>query len=124
MIRVGIGIIMENDHILGFRRVGEPFDGYYEFPGGKVEVGEAVPDAIIREIYEELGVAVEIDTFIDSITYDYPNFTVCIDAYYVKIVEGEIVLNVHNDMQWFNGDTMHDVRWLDATYAILNKIMK
>jgi len=57
-IDVAVGILMKpnGDVLLGQRPEGKPYHGYWEFPGGKVETGEAILDALKREFVEELGV--------------------------------------------------------------------
>src|SRR5262249_40222123 len=59
-IDVAVGILMRpnGDVLLGQRPEGKPYAGYWEFPGGKVEPGEAILDALKREFVEELGVAI------------------------------------------------------------------
>ena len=54
------GVIVEKGKILLVRRNIEPFKGYWVLPGGHVEYGERVEDAIAREMKEELGVSVRI----------------------------------------------------------------
>src|SRR5687768_11975695 len=50
------------DFLLAQRPAGKVYAGYWEFPGGKVEAGEAAPDALKRELHEELGIEV-IDSY-------------------------------------------------------------
>ena len=59
-IDVAVGILMKpnGDVLLGSRPEGKPYAGYWEFPGGKVEAGEAVLDALKRAFAEEIGVRI------------------------------------------------------------------
>ena len=59
-IDVAVGILMKpnGDVLLGQRPAGKPYAGYWEFPGGKVEAGEAILAALKREFVEELGVRI------------------------------------------------------------------
>ena len=59
-IDVAVGILLKpnGDVLLACRPEGKPYAGYWEFPGGKVEVGESVIDALKREFEEEIGVRI------------------------------------------------------------------
>jgi 8-oxo-dGTP diphosphatase len=59
-IDVAVGILMKpnGEVLLGSRPEGKPYAGYWEFPGGKVETGEAIIDALKREFAEEIGVEI------------------------------------------------------------------
>lgn len=59
-IDVAVGILMKpnGDVLLGQRPAGKPCAGYWEFPGGKVDPGETILDALKREFMEELGIEV------------------------------------------------------------------
>ncbi|RJG03707.1 NUDIX domain-containing protein [Noviherbaspirillum sedimenti] len=59
-IDVAVGILMQadGDILLAQRPPGKPYAGYWEFPGGKVEAGESILDALKREFVEELGVEI------------------------------------------------------------------
>jgi 8-oxo-dGTP diphosphatase len=59
-IDVAVGILLKpnGDVLLGSRPDGKPYAGYWEFPGGKVEAGEVVLDALKREFAEEIGVRI------------------------------------------------------------------
>jgi 8-oxo-dGTP diphosphatase len=55
---VGILLKADGDVLLAQRPAGKPYAGYWEFPGGKVEPGESLLDALERELIEELGVRI------------------------------------------------------------------
>jgi len=59
-IDVAVGILMKpnGDVLLGQRPEGKPYAGYWEFPGGKVDPGETILEALKREFMEELGIEV------------------------------------------------------------------
>jgi 8-oxo-dGTP diphosphatase len=59
-IDVAVGILMKpnGDVLLGQRPEGKPYAGYWEFPGGKVDPGETILEALKREFVEELGIQV------------------------------------------------------------------
>ena len=68
------------------------FKGQWEFPGGKIEEGEAPEDALHREIREELDTEIEVGDLICTIEYDYPTFHLSMDCFFAKVREGELVL--------------------------------
>lgn len=70
-----VGIIQRADGwvLLGKRPPGKPWEGYWEFPGGKVEAGETPESALTRELHEELGIQVRLCYPWITRSYDYPN---------------------------------------------------
>ncbi|VTU14615.1 8-oxo-dGTP diphosphatase [Variovorax sp. SRS16] len=58
---VAVGILIRSDDdalLLSTRPEGKPYAGYWEFPGGKLEAGETVEQALRRELHEELGITI------------------------------------------------------------------
>lgn len=72
---VAVGILIRSDGalLLATRPPGKPYAGYWEFPGGKLEAGETVEQALRRELQEELGIAIA-DAMVWKVTeHDYPH---------------------------------------------------
>lgn len=68
---VGALLVNKNKFLVAQRAKGA-LAGFWEFPGGKIEEGESVFEAIEREIREELGVAVEAKTEVSTFEHEYP----------------------------------------------------
>jgi len=58
---------------LGQRPEGKPYAGYWEVPGGKIEKGETVFDALKRELQEELGIVIQSSEELTILEHDYPH---------------------------------------------------
>ncbi|MCM1027829.1 MAG: (deoxy)nucleoside triphosphate pyrophosphohydrolase [Roseburia sp.] len=100
------------------------FKGRWEFPGGKLEVGETSQQALIREIWEELAVKIEVGERIDTIEYDYPAFHLSMDCFWCIVAEGEIVLKEAEAGRWLGREEWYSVDWLPADRMVLERIGK
>ena len=98
------------------------FKGQWEFPGGKIEVGETPQQALIREIQEELTVKIKVGKLIDTIEYDYPKFHLNMKCFLCVIVDGDIILKEAEDSKWLNKDELYGVKWLPADITLIDKI--
>ncbi len=90
-IDVAVGILMKpnGDVLLGQRPEGKPYDGYWEFPGGKVEPGEDIFAALKREFMEELGITVLAGEAWCGVEHVYPHAHVRLHFYLVHAWQGE-----------------------------------
>jgi len=72
---VAVGVLVQPDgrFLLAQRPAGKPYEGYWEFPGGKLEPGESVEAALARELHEELGLDVEQCVRWHVLEHDYPH---------------------------------------------------
>ncbi|MCI5893009.1 MAG: (deoxy)nucleoside triphosphate pyrophosphohydrolase [Clostridiales bacterium] len=98
------------------------FKGQWEFPGGKIELGETSQQALIREIQEELDVKIEVGELIDTIEYDYPTFHLSMDCFRCVVVDGEIILKEAEAARWLDKDELYSVDWLPADIALIEKL--
>ena len=97
MEKVTAAIITQNENVLLMRRdKNQPFAGWWEFPGGKVEDGEKLKQCLKRELSEELSIDATIGNMIDSVKM--PTFEIF--AYKILKYEGDIQLNVHDALKW------------------------
>ena len=88
-VAVGILIAPNGDVLLGQRPPGKPFEGYWEFPGGKVEPGELILDALKREFVEELGLQIASAVPWCCVEYVYPHAHVRLHFYISRAWHGE-----------------------------------
>ena len=88
------------------------FQGGWEFPGGKIEVGESPQEALRREIIEELDTEITIGELVDTVEYDYPNFHLSMDCFWCEVLSGNLILKEHEDARWLLKEQLDDVEWL------------
>lgn len=100
------------------------FKGGWEFPGGKIEVGETPQKALIRKIKEELDADIVVGDLIDTIEYDYPDFHLSMDCFWCELQSEHVVLNEHEDAKWLSKAQLDSVDWLPADVTLVDKIAK
>ena len=83
---VGVGaVIIENKKILMVRRATEPLKGEWSLPGGVVELGETLADAVKREVREETGFKIEVDEVTAVLDRIFPDHSGKTEYHYVLI---------------------------------------
>ena len=100
------------------------FQGGWEFPGGKIEVGESPQEALRREIIEELDTEITIGELVDTVEYDYPNFHLSMDCFWCEVLSGNLILKEHEDARWLLKEQLDDVEWLPADITLVERIKK
>ena len=102
VVEVAVGVFVRSDgaFLLTSRPAGKPYAGYWEFPGGKLEAGEDVRAALVRELHEELGVRVlSAHSWRDEFV-DYPHALVHLHFWIVSAWEGELRMLEGQTFSW------------------------
>ncbi len=101
-VEVAVGVLIREDgtFLLTSRPEGKPYAGYWEFPGGKLEAGETVAQALARELHEELGIDIQNCTPWKSEQMDYPHALVNLHFCKVTAWRGELVMREAQQMAW------------------------
>jgi len=121
-IRVVAAIIIEKEKVFATQRGYGEFKDGWEFPGGKIELGETPEAAIVREIKEELDTEIEVVKLLDTVEYDYPQFHLSMDCFICKIKSGDLVLKEHEAAKWLTKENLDSVDWLPADLSLVEKI--
>ena len=120
------GAVICGSTLLVAQRVRPPeLAGRWELPGGKVAPGETEPDALARELAEELGLEVGDFAVGDRLGDDVPlNDTTTLRAYRVRLLRGEPHPHDHRALRWVTAAELHDVDWVPADRAWLSELAK
>ena len=121
-IEVVAAIICDGDEVFATQRGYGEFEGWWEFPGGKIERGEEREVALRREIREELAVEIEVKEWLCTVEYDYPNFHLTMHCYFCSIANGEVELLEHKSARWLTHDELDSVEWLPADVSVVNSL--
>ena len=118
-INVVAAIIRDGDYIFATQRGYGDWKDYWEFPGGKIESEETPEDALVREIREELGAEINIDSYLTTVDYNYPMFHLSMRCYLCRVINGDLTLKEHEAARWLSKDELDSVAWLPADCTIL-----
>lgn len=122
-IEVAAAIIRKGNQFLATQRGSGEWKDYWEFPGGKIEVGESPENALCREIMEELDAKIVIEKLIQIVEWDYPNFHLTMHCYLCHLESGSnLTLKEHEAAKWLSKSELSNVNWLPADKKIVESL--
>jgi 8-oxo-dGTP diphosphatase len=95
----------------------------WEFPGGKVELGETYEQAVVREILEELSINILVIEKLVEVRHEYPEITVTLIPFLCAITDGQLKLNEHNAFNWINPVNLLDLDWAEADIPVVKNYL-
>ena len=87
-----------------------------------MEPGETPPQALVREIREELDTEIEVGELFETVEYDYPNFHLTMDCFLCTVKSGGLVLKEHEAARWLTREEIGSVEWLPADLGLIKKL--
>lgn len=126
-LEVVAGILVYNNKILCTQRSVHKYDYLsfkYEFPGGKIEPGETKPQALMRELSEELDLTVSIteDNFFKAVSYTYPDFDVTLHCYLCRLQSDAFSLKEHAGFTWLPAEELASLEWAPADVPVVEEL--
>ena len=123
MTDVVAALIWEGDRFLACQRPANKARALlWEFVGGKVEPGESLEDALIRECREELDITVAPRDVFMEVIHEYPDLTVRLTLFNATIAEGTPNALEHHDIRWITVREIDGLEFCPADEEILKKL--
>jgi 8-oxo-dGTP diphosphatase len=124
-ILVVAGIVQKNSEILICqRRRSDTYGLQWEFPGGKVEPGENLPDALIRELAEELAIQVKVGPEVYRLRHQYPDRFVEVAFFSITDFGGDARNQVFEAIEWVPRANLREYKFLEADRDLVSRLSK
>ena len=125
-IEVVAAVIIQDGKVLCVQRpkhVKEYISLQWEFPGGKVELGENREEALVREIQEELAAEIHELQYLMTVEHSYLDFHLTMHTYSCALKNGEITLREHVDMKWLAPEELDQLDWAAADLPVMEGVI-
>lgn len=123
-IHVSAAIIMKDNKIFVTQRGYGEFKDWWEFSGGKIEEGETPEECLKREIKEELKADINIDKYLCTVEYDYPNFHLKMECFICSLIDGHLELVEAEDAKFITKGQLDNIDFLPADLLAVKELKK
>lgn len=110
--------------LIAERLGGGPFHGLWEFPGGKIDSGETAPQALSRELAEELGIEVTMYSSFMNLRHEYDDRVVSIEFFLVSDWNSEPVGREGQALRWVPTELLDAKELLPADVAVIEALQR
>ena len=121
-IKVVAAIIRKENCVFATQRGYGDYKDWWEFPGGKVELGETPEEALVREIKEELASEIVVERYLTTVEHDYPEFHLSMGCYLCSVISGQLTLLEHESARWLPLSDPWQVKWLPSDIEVVEKL--
>jgi 8-oxo-dGTP diphosphatase len=124
-MRVVAAIIESNGELLACRRAAHKnLAGKWEFPGGKVEAGETDETALAREILEELGTSVTVETLVETTFSSTNGLSIEMASYRCRLIsERPTQSSDHDKLLWLTLEELQTLDWAELDIPVVEKLV-
>jgi 8-oxo-dGTP diphosphatase len=121
LTHVAVGIVFDqaNKVLIALRPDDKQEGGFWEFPGGKIEPGETVEEALKRELLEEVGITLQQASFLIQHEYSYQNRRVALDVWTIKQFSGKAYGKEGQRIAWVTLEELKKLPVLSANHTII-----
>lgn len=125
-VHVAVGVISndQNQILIALRPDHVHQGGLWEFPGGKVESGETVQEALVRELAEELAIEATSFRALIDIEHDYVDKSVCLDVWWVDTFNGQPIGQEGQPVRWVAIENLSEYQFPEANQPIVDAIIE
>lgn len=125
IIPVLAGIIFnrKNQVLLAQRKSGLSREMKWEFPGGKLKVGESPEECLRREIGEELGIDITVKQIFCAVNHSYRDRNILLLSYFCEYNSGEFRLSDHREVRWVPVAEIPELELSEADIPIAKKLV-
>jgi mutator protein MutT len=121
---IGVAVVWNpsGQILIAKRKTGGTMGGLWEFPGGKIELGETVPECIIREIREELAIEITVGEHLVTIEHTYPAFQITLHVHHCQHISGIPQPIESDEICWVSVSDLDDYQFPAANLAIIEAL--
>lgn len=125
VIEVAVGLIhRDGRYLIARRKPGVHLAGFWEFPGGKREIGESLMECLQRELFEELSVRIDQPIAYRIIRHDYLDQIIELYFFLCAIEQGEPVPIGCEEIRWVYPEDLTQFTFPPADYAVIDALRR